>query len=62
MAITFKLENDIDHVFQEFGAGNSASLGDMTNKNSRSGSIFGEVDEKVATGSDLGDGASSTGE
>src|SRR5690606_2802632 len=59
IAISFKLEDGVHHMFQDLGAGYAAFLGDMPDQNDGGIALFGKFDEFRTAFPDLGNAARS---
>ena len=59
--VAFEVEDGVDDVFDEFGAGEDAFLGDVADEADGGAGGFGEVDEFGAAVAELGDGAGGGG-
>ena len=56
-ALTFKIEDGIDHMFNDTGACDLPVFGDVTDKDHRRAGFFGKTREFLCTLTDLRDGA-----
>ena len=60
MAVAFKLQHRINRVFQHFGTGDGALLGDVSHDENWDAAFFGIFQERGGTFADLADGAGRT--